>query len=277
MEKIVQNSPRLSIITVNLNESKHLRDTIISVINQEFTDYEFIIIDGGSEDESVEIIKEHSDKIHHWTSEPDNGIYHAMNKGIIKSSGEYCYFLNSGDVLNSEKVLKKIMENDLMGDIIAFQVKVDTGSKGIELVIPPKEVSFYHFYIHTIIHQAIFIRRSLFQKCGLYNEEKKITADWEFFVKVLFLSNCSYQMIPLVIAIFKSEGISSLQENHSISLKEREDLLLKDFSKFIPDYKLIQKRSTYEFLKNVQKYSQLRIIFYFVSKIINKILKIFAL
>ena len=88
---------RLSIITVNLNNVTGLRNTIESVINQSFNEYEYIIIDGGSVDGSVEVIKEFSNKIAYWVSEPDNGIYNAMNKGLKQSAGEIVTFLNSGD------------------------------------------------------------------------------------------------------------------------------------------------------------------------------------
>ena len=90
---------KLSIITINLNNCKGLEKTIKSVISQRFTDYEFIVIDGGSDDESLECIKAHRNYIHYWVSEPDKGIYNAMNKGIAQAEGDYCLFLNSGDWL----------------------------------------------------------------------------------------------------------------------------------------------------------------------------------
>ncbi|MDR2910496.1 MAG: glycosyltransferase [Bacteroidales bacterium] len=90
---------KLSIITINLNNVAGLQKTIESVVKQTFTDYEYIVIDGGSTDGSADIIKQHANKITYWVSEPDKGIYNAMNKGIRVAKGEYCLFLNSGDWL----------------------------------------------------------------------------------------------------------------------------------------------------------------------------------
>ena len=88
---------RLSIITINYNNREGLRKTIESVVNQTYRNFEYIIIDGGSTDGSVEVVKEYADRISYWVSEPDNGIYNAMNKGVLAANGKYIQFLNSGD------------------------------------------------------------------------------------------------------------------------------------------------------------------------------------
>ena len=99
---------KLSIITINLNNDTGLNKTIESVINQTLKNFEFIIIDGGSTDRSVELIKEYAGQINYYVSEPDKGIYNAMNKGIRQAQGEYCFFLNSGDYFVNESVLEKV-------------------------------------------------------------------------------------------------------------------------------------------------------------------------
>ena len=91
------NNPKISIITVSFNAVKVIEETIVSVINQTYTNVEYIIIDGGSTDGTVDIIKEYADKISYWVSESDKGIYDAMNKGGIKALGDFLYFLNAGD------------------------------------------------------------------------------------------------------------------------------------------------------------------------------------
>ena len=111
-------NPKLSIITINLNNAAGLRKTIESVVNQTFTDYEYLIIDGGSTDGSVEVIKEFADKITYWVSEPDKGIYNAMNKGILKARGEYLQFLNSGDWLVDNEVLFRVFSLNHFEDIL---------------------------------------------------------------------------------------------------------------------------------------------------------------
>jgi len=117
--------PKLSIITVNLNNAEGLRKTIESVVTQTFTDFEYIIIDGGSTDGSVEIIKLYADKITYWVSEPDKGIYNGMNKGIMVAKGEYCQFLNSGDWLVNENVLKEVFADV---DIVYGDLKIPNGN-----------------------------------------------------------------------------------------------------------------------------------------------------
>src|SRR5215213_3812369 len=99
--------PQFSIISINLNNAEGLQKTFDSVFNQTFTDFEYIIIDGGSSDGSEEIIKENADKFSYWVSEKDDGIYDAMNKGIAKATGDYLLFLNSGDHLLDSSILQK--------------------------------------------------------------------------------------------------------------------------------------------------------------------------
>jgi len=101
---------KLSIITINYNDKEGLRKTIESVLSQTWTDYEYLIIDGGSADGSLDVIREYEDKITYWISEKDNGIYNAMNKGIVKSKGAYLQFLNSGDYLVDNKVFENMTE-----------------------------------------------------------------------------------------------------------------------------------------------------------------------
>ncbi len=103
---------KVSVITINYNNAQGLQKTIDSVISQTFKDYEFIIIDGGSTDESVDIIRKNSGKISYWVSEKDGGIYNAQNKGAKKASGEYCLFLNSGDFLMDSQTLEKVFKNN---------------------------------------------------------------------------------------------------------------------------------------------------------------------
>src|SRR4030043_464009 len=110
--------PHLSIITINLNNAAGLRQTIESVINQTFSDYEYIIIDGGSTDGSVDVIKEYASKLRYWITEPDTGIYNAMNKGIMQAKGEYFQFLNSGDWFLNETILQKLFSVDHNADIL---------------------------------------------------------------------------------------------------------------------------------------------------------------
>lgn len=120
---------KLSIITVNRNNTEGLRKTIESVVSQTYTDFEYIIIDGASTDGSVDIIKEYADRITYWVSEPDNGIYNAMNKGILKAKGEYLQFLNSGDWLVDEGVLQTMIKYTDDVDILIGNIYLINGTE----------------------------------------------------------------------------------------------------------------------------------------------------
>ena len=113
---------KISIITINYNHAEGLRCTIKSTIAQTFTGYEFIIIDGGSSDGSVDVIKEYANKIDYWVSEPDGGIYPAMNKGVQQAHGKYCIFMNSGDEFYAKDVLEKIVGMELKEDIVCGDI-----------------------------------------------------------------------------------------------------------------------------------------------------------
>lgn len=128
---------KLSIITVNLNNLEGLKRTYESVVCQTFTDYEWIVIDGGSTDGSREFIEQHQDKFAYWCSEPDKGIYNAMNKGIIHAQGEYLNFMNSGDCLACEETLARVLVPNHTEDII-YGVTVNNHRNGSVIRHPKK-------------------------------------------------------------------------------------------------------------------------------------------
>ncbi|MDO9000948.1 MAG: glycosyltransferase family 2 protein [Bacteroidota bacterium] len=271
----ILNKPLLSIITVNLNNCSGLEKTINSVINQNTNIFEHIIIDGCSNDGSVGVIKNNSEKITYWVSEKDNGIYDAMNKGVKAAKGDYCLFLNSGDVFNDKDTINQLAKENLFGDIVNFNAFVVGVSQPKTLVRSKKTIRFYDFYKHTIIHQATLIKKELFMSVGLYNESLKIVADWEFFLKALFIKNCTYQSFDIILSVFDSDGISSRPENIKISLTERRNVLEMHFGRFLKDYKLINDRSTYKYLSFINSSRYLKSIFSFKTKVTNKILGCF--
>lgn len=239
--------PKLSIITVNLNNAAGLRKTIESVISQTYTDFECLIIDGGSTDGSVEIINEYDEKITYWVSEPDKGIYNAMNKGILQAKGEYCLFLNSGDWLLNENILNLVFSKNYIVDLICCKVynHIKYGHGTIQL--PKEKLTFYDFYIATLPHQSTFIKTKLFNENGLYDETLKILADWKFFIEAVIIHHCSYITLDIETTFFAPGGISS--ENYFININERENVLNNLFSPFIEDYKLLQSYKASRFIK----------------------------
>ena len=221
---------KLSIITVNFNNAAGLQKTIESVVNQSFTDYEYIIIDGGSSDESVDIIQQYADKITYWVSEPDKGIYHAMNKGILQAKGEYCQFLNSGDWFIDRFGLQYVFDKKPAESIIYCDIQF-----GKRALTYDDRLTFLYFFDNTIPHQSAFIRRSLFSILGFYNEENKIVSDWEFYMKAIINSQCSYQHIPYLLVFYDDNGLS--ETNRDLLFQEREKVLRKNYPLMYDDYK----------------------------------------
>ena len=148
--------PKLSIITINLNNKDGLRKTIESVISQTFEDFEYILIDGASTDGSVEVISQFETRLKYWISEPDNGIYHAMNKGIKKAKGDYCLFLNSGDYLDNSTILECIFESNHKEELLYGNFMINGFNQTFTM---PDYLSFNTFLDVSIGHHASFIKR----------------------------------------------------------------------------------------------------------------------
>ena len=247
---------KLSIITVNRNNAGGLKKTIDSVKAQTFPDFEFIIIDGASDDESPQVIKEHAGNLSYWISEPDRGIYSAMNKGIMVAKGEYCLFLNSGDFLIHSGVLEEIFNKDLTADIVSGNVLKIRPNNKFRRVSSPGSVSLHKLCIHSLPHQGTLIRRSLFEETGYYNESYRIVSDWEFFLGALVIHEKSYQHIDVDFSYFKIGGISSTNENFVLSREESFDCLKRLFPKLADDlmeYRLFYSSSFGQMISLIKK------------------------
>lgn len=222
---------KYSIITINFNNKDGLRKTIESVIHQTYCDFEYIVIDGGSTDGSVDIIKEYSRHITYWISEPDKGIYNAMNKGIKAAHGDYLNFMNSGDKYHTSTVLEDIAAMNADDDfIIGGYYDCD---RKIPYMIPAQEVTLLTLLKHTINHQATFIKRCLFEK-RLYDENYIVMADAKFNFQSIIFDNCSVKLADYLVADYDFNGISS---NYDIYKKERHKMLTELFpQRIINDY-----------------------------------------
>lgn len=249
----------LSIITINYNNKKGLQHTIQSVINQNNKDFEYIIIDGGSTDGSLEIIHQYQKYITYWISEKDSGIYNAMNKGLLKAKGEYCNFLNSGDFYpkNAVELLSQNKGKDIcIGKALCFYPS--TPKKIIWA--PPTTITLANIFVKSLNHQAAFIRTSLMQDLR-YNEDYKIIADWDFFIRAFILKNCSYRKIDAITVNYELGGLSS--KNMNLYKIEKEKMfssflyprIFKDYENILvkPDRftKYIVYNSKYPLLKNI--------------------------
>ena len=212
--------PKISIITVNLNNLPGLKKTVTSVLEQTWQDFEFIIIDGGSTDGSKEYIKSHKEKIDYWISEPDKGIYNGMNKGIKVANGEFLLFLNSGDWLYNEKVLQTVTGKlDDCDVLYGNMIKVfPDGKEILDKGVNGKPISLSVFIRGTLNHQASFLNKRIFVKYGLYDESLKIVSDWKLFLEALGLNNAKVVYLDKPLSKFDMSGIC----NTNLELKSRE-------------------------------------------------------
>lgn len=217
---------KLSVITINYNNAAGLEDTIRSVINQSFKDFEYIVIDGNSTDRSTDIIKSHCDHISYWISEPDSGIYNAMNKGIEKSRGEYILFINSGDTIYGKDVLSEVFNLSPNADLIYGNLQRVYPDGHTDIVDTPEQVSVRYMFKNTIPHPACFIRKELFNKYGTYREDLKVVSDWAFFLKVISSDQTTTKHIPLIISSFKMDGLSN---NTDMLIKIESDRVIKEY------------------------------------------------
>lgn len=203
---------KYSIITINLNNSAGLKKTIESVVNQTFQDFEYIIIDGGSTDGSLDIIKEYSSRIDYWVSEPDRGIYNAMNKGIIQAHGEYLNFMNSGDYFSKNTILEEI-HADLSFDFVFGKARTIPNNT---ILSPSKNITLYSLCTTGFNHQALFVRRDIFCK-HMFDEKYKMLSDWKFVVESLIIDNCSYKVVDIVVADYDLGGISTTYMDNAVN------------------------------------------------------------
>lgn len=229
---------KLTIITINFNNKAGLVKTFESIKSQTWSDFEYIVIDGGSNDGSKELIEENP-QVNYWVSEKDSGVYNAMNKGIRKATGDYIIFMNSGDFFYDEKVLEKTHQNFDSGIEILYGNSIYFNDEGYRREeIPPKKLIFSFFYYGGINHQAAFIKRQLFDQYFYYREDFKICADWEFFIVLICLHNVSYKHIEQTVCYYDYSGISAKPENLKLYHAEREITLKQYFSAFLEDLAL---------------------------------------
>ena len=227
---------KLSIVTINYNNAEGLRKTLASVAAQTYHDIEHIIIDGGSTDGSVDVIREYEksqisnlkSKISiSWISERDSGIYNAMNKGIRKATGAYIQILNSGDILAAPDVVERMVSETEKAEYPEFiygnMIKKDYATGKILGKSREVEYSLRQYYASTMNHDCCYIRRDLFDSYGLYDENLKIVSDWKWFLQVIGLGKVKPVYVDIDVTIFDASGIS--ETNLALRNQERRQVL----------------------------------------------------
>ena len=274
---------KISIITAVRNDAEHIEETIRSVLDQDYPEIEYIIIDGVSTDGTTEIISRYRDRLKAFVSEPDTGIYNAMNKGIeialgrrvvnafnrselvedknkgIKmASGEYLLFLNSGDRLVNNNVLQNVIDENFTEDIIYGKQMIEKdGALTPGKFYSPEEMSFCAFLKSTLPHQCTFIRVALFDKIGMYNEQNKIVSDWEWNLVALFRWNVSLREIDVPISVYDTKGISSNQKMYELQQQERLTAAMRHFPRMMMDvdvWKRFQQSKSYKLVMWLKKW-----------------------
>ncbi|CAI8311457.1 MAG: PGL/p-HBAD biosynthesis glycosyltransferase [Opitutia bacterium UBA7350] len=227
-----------SIITVCLNAEREIRRTCESVVEQSFEDFEWIVVDGRSTDETMRILEEFRGKITSLISEKDNGIYDAMNKGLEKATGNYIVFMNGGDTFSSNKVLAKVASAPhadlLYGDIFFNEV----GGKCEKF---PNKLGPEYLLKKMLSHQAIFYNRELFLKFGVFDTSYRIAADYDLHVRLLKLARVTHYHITEPLAVFDLTGMSSDPKFRAIRKKENHRVRKQYFPKYRISLKCIRQ------------------------------------
>jgi len=228
----------LSIITINRNNAAGLEKTMCSVASQTCKDFEYIIVDGASTDGSVEVIKKLESEFFHlkWVSEPDSGIYNAMNKGIRMATGDYIQILNSADCLAcddvTETMLAELERQGRPSILYGNMVKCfPDGHKMVDKSFAGQEITMLGMFTGTLNHDPAYIRRDLFEKYGYYDESLKIVSDWKWFLQAIILGGEKPQYIDIDSTLFDMTGIS--ETNKELDKAERKQVLEQLFPKAI--------------------------------------------
>lgn len=229
---------KLSIITINRNNAAGLEKTMRSVAAQTFKEFEYIVIDGASTDGSDEVIKKLEHDFAHvkWVSEPDFGIYNAMNKGVRMASGDYIQILNSGDCLAADDVVEKMittLQKDSRPSILyGNMVKCfPDGRRLVDKCFAGQEITMLGMYTGTLNHDPAYIRRDFFEKYGCYDENLKIVSDWKWFVQAIILGGEKPQYVDLNVTLYDMTGIS--ETNKELDKMERKQVLEQLFPRAV--------------------------------------------
>jgi len=212
-KKSQPGEPLISIVTVVLNNKEYIEETILSVIHQTYSNIEFVVVDGGSTDGTLEYIKKYEGSIDYWISEPDKGIYQAMNKSLKLVSGDYVHFLNSDDHFVDRRIIERIINHFISskaqliyGDILMFNKRKGFGW------LRHSDVSQLYYLFKGIPQQAFFYDMDLFNKYGNFDESFKIIADLEFLLRVTRKFKIKTKYVKMPVVVFNAGATSSDME-----------------------------------------------------------------
>ena len=232
---------KLSIVTINRNNAAGLEKTLKSVCSQGYMEFEYVVVDGASTDGSIDIIKRLEPGFEgrlKWLSEPDSGIYNAMNKGIRMARGEYIQILNSGDCLASDDVMEKMLaELERQGKpsiLYGNMVKCfPDGRQVVDKCFAGQDVTMLGMFTGTLNHDPAYIRRDLFDKYGYYDESLKICSDWKWYMQAIVLGEEVPAYVDLNVTLFDMNGVSETTGSREKIKVERQKVLADLFPRAI--------------------------------------------
>jgi glycosyltransferase involved in cell wall biosynthesis len=222
MRNIKLHSPLITVITIALNADKYIEQTIRSVLGQTYKNIEYILVDGGSTDRTVEIINKYKNNIAHFISEKDEGIADAMNKGLAMVTGDYFLFLHSDDYFYKEKSLENALEfMDQTTDILACNILFGKNFKTIK----PRGFNLGFNFKVGISHQGALCRRSLIVKLNGFDKQFKICMDYDFFIRA-YRKKAKLVKAPVTLAVMRDTGISSRTDWKSLKTRFNEEKIV---------------------------------------------------
>lgn len=255
--------PILSIITVSYNAVDTIERTILSVLAQRVESLEYIIIDGGSKDGTVDIIKKYEHDVDYWCSEPDNGIYNAMNKGIKKATGEYIGIINADDYYFQDvltcivNAIKTSNADIIYGDLIKAYLSGEY-----------RQIPFYSLNEMdtkmAVPHPSSFIKRDIYNKFGGYDEKYKIAADYALLSK-LYYEKCTFYYVPTIVTVFSEGGIST--EDNKLCAEETCIIIARNMMKYLEINTFEQKWKVYASLYGIINYHFPSIVYEYLEGI----------
>ncbi|NOQ94235.1 MAG: glycosyltransferase [Methylophaga sp.] len=221
------DKPLISVITVVFNGAEYLEQTINSVIGQTYDNVEYIIIDGGSTDGTLDVIKKYEGQIDYWVSEEDKGIYHAMNKAISIATGEWLNFMNSGDNFLENNILKSVFLNNVQSELIYgdHEIRYETLKKTVKA----KEI-FEMFKGIPFCHQSMFISKNIQLSYPYQYEKYKFSADFDFIFNYLTSNKYSVLYTNFVISSVEAKGASN--KNIYTTIRENQSIVLNKFDAY---------------------------------------------
>jgi len=230
-----KESPLISIIIVVYNAGQYLEQTLLSVIQQTYKHIELIIIDGGSSDNTIEILKRYDDRISYWKSEPDKGIYDAMNKAIDIATGNWVYFLGAGDILLN--VLHQIVPKMLMLNHIYYG-NVYWNDRSI---IYDGRFSAFKLAVSNICHQAIFYPLAAIKRYK-FNTQYRILADHHLNMQCFGDADFKFTYLPNLICIYDGDGFSSRNNVDELFFKDKPQIIKANFSFIVFGYTYLRRK-----------------------------------